>query len=90
MIMVNINQLLERADEWLKEKGAGLLNPDEIVCILNKIANILSLGKISSINNLERSLAICTGIALCKLRGYKVPTIVRWRGEVINTEKEEW
>jgi len=90
IIMVTTTQLLDRANAWLKEKGEGLLNSHEIVYIMGKIANVLRSEKHSSIDDLELNLAISTGIAVCKLRGYDVPDVVRWRGKVVETVKEEW
>jgi len=87
-----LEQMFKNVDEYLKEKGGGPLNSDEVVHTLNKVVNnVLTVEeRTSSIADFWRNIALCIAINVSNLRGYKVPDVVRWRGKVIDTVKERW
>ena len=66
------SQLIERANKWLEEKGKGPLNPHEIIYITKKMAD--ATNECSSVSELEMNLALCVSKAVCKFRGYAIPT----------------
>lgn len=73
--MVTLDQLIERANEWLENRNVGSLNSNEIVYLTTKVVNILDLKKYCTILDLERSMVLHFAVGLCKIRGYKYPVV---------------
>lgn len=71
--MVTPSQLIERANNWLREKGVGLLSPHEIIYVIKKMVEYID--KSNGIDDLEQKLAWCTATVVCELRGYKTPNM---------------
>jgi hypothetical protein len=81
--MVTLTQMFVDTDEYLKERGGGPLNPEEVVHVLNKVKDDVLEERPDSIKELWENIALCIAINVSKLRGYKVPNPIRWRGRTI-------
>ena len=80
--MITLEVILERVEEYIKEKGGGPLSFQEVIYLMRKVADVLN-GPVTSIKELEENLVLCIGIGVCTLRGYKVPDPIIWRGRTI-------
>jgi len=73
--MVTPEQLIERANKWLVEKGRGPLSPGEIILIVKKMAE--AIEESNNVTELEKSLALHVATNICRLRGYAIPNDVK-------------
>lgn len=82
--MITTKILLERGNKWLSEKGKVLLNPQETIYLLEKLAVVVDCRTGVDVVKFEQDLIISFAINFIRLRKlWSLPKVLTWRGRVI-------